>query len=79
MSVRSGRFVSLKTTCLLPQLLFTYEGSFCIAIEIVQEAIIVHRPTVLSWQSVVSTTSVVGLISVEPVGESSGIQRLICK
>ena len=46
--------------------------------QVVQAAICVHRPTVLSWQRVVSTTSVVGLTRAGPAVEARRRQRLIC-
>jgi hypothetical protein len=77
MSASSGQLVSLKFTCLLPQLLFTYEGNLCTAIRVVQTAISVHGPTILSWMAGV-TTKIVGLIRVGPTVEASRTQRLIC-
>ena len=76
MSVTWGRLVSIKFTCLLPQLLFTYEGNSCRAMQVVQATISVHGPTVLSWHGVV-TTSIVGLIRAGPAVEARRTQGLI--
>ena len=42
MSVSLGRLVTLKFTCLLPQLLFTYEGQWFTTVPVVEAAISVH-------------------------------------
>jgi len=77
LSVSLGRLVTLKFTCLLPQLLFTYEGQLCRAVHVVEAAISVHCPTILSWIGCV-TTKIIGLTRAGPTVEASRTQRLIC-
>jgi hypothetical protein len=72
-----GRYF-LNSPVLLPQFLFADEGKFPSASQVVEAAIRVHGPTILSWQGGVAT-SIIGLTGIGPAVEASGSQWLVCK